>query len=287
MTDDAAELTLNVERHGIGMGRPVVALHGFIATLESWRGLVPLVPGRELWLFDLKGHGASPCPADGKYTVQDQADLVLARIFKEDMRELTLIGHSFGGGVALLVAIALIKEHKGRLARLVLIDSLAFPEDLSWWAKWLRGGWPLAYGAVPLFALSETAAIGAVRMGLRVLCQHPENITEAAIRGYAGNLRPPDRASAMIQTGKNLVVAQYEPIERDFKIIDVPTLIVWGRKDLLVPLEPSSSTLHEGIKGSKLVIPAERCGHIPHEELPDPVLGEIAAFLQRNEVPVS
>lgn len=279
MANAASELNLNVETHGIGMGRPVVALHGFLATLESWRGLVPLVPDRELWLFDLKGHGASPCPVDGKYTVQDQADLVLARILEEDMRDLTLIGHSFGGGVALLVAIALIKEGKGRLARLVLIDSLAFPEALSGWAEGLRSVWPFTYGTVPLFALSESAAIYAVRMGMRILCKHPENITEAAIRGYAGNLRPPERASAMIQTGRNLVEAQYEPIATDFKIIDVPTLIVWGREDPLVPLEPSSSRLHEGIEGSTLVIPAEPCGHIPHEELPDPVLGEIAAFL--------
>src|ERR1700693_6607662 len=238
MADDVAELNLNVERHGIGAGRPVVALHGFIATLESWRRLVPLVPDRELWLFDLKGHGASPCPADGKYTVQDQADLVLARIFRENMRELTLIGHSFGGGVALLVAIALIKEGKGRLARLVLIDSPAFPEACSWWAKGLRSVWPLAYGAVPLVALSQAAAICAVRLGLRIICKHPENITAAAIRAYAGNLRPPERASAMIQTGRNLVEAQYEPIEKDFKIIDVPTLIVWGRQDPQVSRDP-------------------------------------------------
>ena len=279
MANAASALDLNVETHGIGAGRPVVALHGFIATLESWRRLVPLLPGRELWLFDLKGHGASPCPADGKYTVQDQADLVLARIFREDMRELALVGHSFGGGVALLVAIALIKEGKGRLARLVLIDSLAFPEALSWWARWLRQAWPLAYGAVPLFALSQSVAIYAVRMGMRILCKHPENITEAAIKSYAGNLRPPARASALIQTGRNLTKENYTGIENGFRTINVPTLIIWGREDPLVPLEPSSSRLHEGIQGSRLVIPAERCGHIAHEELPDPVLGEIAAFL--------
>jgi len=279
MANAASELNLNVETHGIGMGRPVVALHGFLATLESWRRLVPLLPGRELWLFDLKGHGASPCPADGKYTVRDQADLVLARIFREDMRELTLVGHSFGGGVALLVAIALIKEGKGRLARLVLIDSLAFPEALSWWAKGLRSVWPFAYGTVPLFALSQSAAIYAVRMGMRILCKHPENITEAAIKSYAGNLRPPARASALIQTGRNLTKENYTGIGNGFRTINVPTLIIWGRQDPLVPLEPTSSKLLRGITGSKLYIPDERCGHIPHEELPDPVLGEIAAFL--------
>ena len=279
MADPAAQLRLNVETHRIGAGRPVVALHGFLATLESWRRLMPLLPDRALWLFDLKGHGASPCPADGKYTVRDQADLVLARILEEDLRELTLVGHSFGGGVALLVAIALVKEGN-RLARLVLVDSLAFPDALSWWARLFRRFWWLAYGAVPLFAVWRAAAVCAVRTGMRILCKHPETITETAIQAYAGNLRPPRRASALIQTGRNLIEPLYTEIADNLSIINVPTLIVWGRDDPLVPLEPTSGKLLRGIRGSKLYIPDERCGHIAHEELPHPVLDQIAAFLR-------
>ena len=279
MADPAAQLRLNVETHRIGAGRPVVALHGFLATLESWRRLMPLLPDRALWLFDLKGHGASPCPADGKYTVRDQADLVLARILEEDLRELTLVGHSFGGGVALLVAIALVKEGN-RLARLVLVDSLAFPEALSGWARLLRLLWWLAYGAVPLFAVWRAAAVCAVRTGMRILCKHPETITETAIQAYAGNLRPPQRASALIQTGRNLIEPLYTEIADNLSIINVPTLIVWGRDDPLVPLEPTSGKLLRGIEGSKLYIPDERCGHIAHEELPHPVLDQIAAFIR-------
>lgn len=278
MANDAGDLPLNVEVHCRGKGRPIVALHGFVATLESWRGLVPLLGDREVWLFDLKGHGASPCPDDGKYTVQDHADLVLARIFKEDMRGVTLVGHSFGGGVALLVASALIKEGAGRLASLVLIDSLAFPEGLSGWARSLRMVWALAYVAVPLFAISQMVATCAVRMGLRVICRHPENITAAAIHAYAGNLRQPARASALIQTGKNMTEPHYARIRERLNMIDVPTLIVWGRQDPLVPLEPSSRTLHDGIKGSRLLV-VDDCGHIAHEEHPNPLLGQIAAFL--------
>jgi pimeloyl-ACP methyl ester carboxylesterase len=278
MASGTGNVTLNVEVHGRGKGRPVVALHGFIATLESWRGLVPLLADREVWLFDLKGHGASPCPDDGKYTVQDHADLVLARIFKEDMRGVTLIGHSFGGGVALLVAIALIREGAGRLASLVLIDSLAFPEGLSAWARLLRAVWALAYVPVPLFAISQAIAIGAVRMGLRIICRRPENITAAAIHAYAGNLRQPARASALIQTGKNLTAPHYAGIKESLNVIDVPTLIVWGRQDPLVPLEPSSRALQDGIKGSKLLV-VDDCGHIAHEEHPTPVLKQVAAFL--------
>ena len=277
MANDTANPPLNVEVHRRGKGRPVVALHGFIATLESWRGLVPLVADREVWLFDLKGHGASPCPDDGKYTVQDHADLVLARIFKEDMRGVTLVGHSFGGGVALLVAIALIKEGAGRLASLVLIDSLAFPEGLSGWARLLRAVWPLAYGAVPLFARSRRLANAAVRLGLHVLCRHPENITPAAHDAYVGNLRQPARASALIQTGKNLTAPNYAGIKESLNLIDVPTLIVWGRQDPLVPLEPTLNTLHDGIKGSTTLV-IDDCGHIAHEEHPTPVLKQVAAF---------
>jgi len=278
MASGTGNVTLNVEVHGRGKGRPVVALHGFIATLESWRGLVPLLADREVCLFDLKGHGASPCPDDGKYTVQDHADLVLARIFKEDLRGVTLIGHSFGGGVALLVAIALIREGAGRLASLVLIDSLAFPEGLSWWSRLLRSAWRLAYGAVPLFARSPRLANAAVRLGLYVLCRHPENITPAAHDAYVCNLRQPARASALIQTGKNLTAPHYAGIKESLNVIDVPTLIVWGRQDLLVPLEPSSRTLHDGIDGSKLLV-VDDCGHIAHEEHPTPVLKQVAAFL--------
>jgi pimeloyl-ACP methyl ester carboxylesterase len=280
MAADPGKLRLNVEIHGGGKGRPVVAVHGFGATLESWRGLVPLVGDRELWLFDLKGHGASPYPPDGKYAVNDHADLVLARIVEQDMRGVTLVGHSLGGGVALLVAIRLIREGRSRLASLVLLDSPAFPAELSWWAKGLQRFWWLSYAAVPLFAASQSAAICAVRMGLRILCRHPENITEAGIKAYAGNLRPPARASALIQTGRGLTSENYAEIENGFRTINVPTLIIWGREDPLVPPEPSSSKLLEGIAGSRRYIPEERCGHIAHEELPNPVLGEIAAFLQ-------
>src|SRR4051794_41123533 len=99
------ELTLSVEVHHRGRGRPVLALHGFASTRESWRALVPLVRDRELWLFDLKGHGASPSPKRGSYSVQTQADLVLDRVLNEDLRDLTVLGHSFGGAVGLLVSI--------------------------------------------------------------------------------------------------------------------------------------------------------------------------------------
>jgi pimeloyl-ACP methyl ester carboxylesterase len=278
MANDTLNLALNVEVLGRGKGRPVVALHGFLATLESWRGLAQQVTGREVWLFDLKGHGASPCPADGKYTVQDHADLVVAAILKEDLRGVTLVAHSFGGGVALLVAIALIKEGKGRLASLILIDSLALPQGLSGWSRLLRSVWPLAYGSVPLFALSRTAAVLAVRLALRIICRHPENVTEASIQAYVGNLTQPPRASALIQTGKNITEANYAGIKESLNMIDVPTLIVWGRQDPLVPLEPSSGALHNGIKGSKLLV-VDDCGHIAHEERPIPLLDEIAAFI--------
>jgi|GEM_PF-6348969 len=275
MADPASDPVLNVETHGLGEGRPVVALHGFLATLESWRGLVRLVPGRELRLFDLKGHGASPCPADGKYTVRDQADLVLAGI--ATLRDVTLVGHSFGGGVAILVAIELMKQQ--RLDRLVLVDALAFPENLSTWAKWLRDFWLSAYLTVLPFWLSETAAGAAVRAGLKMLCQQPQNITDASVKAYVGNLRQPARANALIQTGRYLVEEHYREIESGLQDIKVPTLIVWGRDDPLVPPDPNTGKLLRGIQGSRLFVPDGPCGHIAHEELPHPVLDEIAAFI--------
>lgn len=278
MTKNSGELELNVVISGRGKGRPVVALHGFLATSQSWHGLAQRLTTREVWAFDLKGHGASPCPADGKYTVQDNADLVLEGICRENMRDITLVGHSFGGGVALLVAAALIKQGKGRLASLVLIDSLAFPEGLSGWAKLLRLVWPLAYLPVPLFASSTTLARSAVRKGLGFICRHPENITAAAVQSYAGNLTEAARASALIQTGRKLTGRHYADIKASLAMIDVPALIVWGKQDPLVPLDPTCNVLRNALKHSTL-LEVDDCGHIAHEEQPVPVLEQLVKFL--------
>src|SRR6266508_3854539 len=80
-----------------GSGDPIIALHGLGATLYSWRNLVDKFPNHQLILLDLKGAGDSPKPHDRHYSIEDQANLILQFIRQNDLKNLTLMGNSYGG----------------------------------------------------------------------------------------------------------------------------------------------------------------------------------------------
>src|SRR3989344_852789 len=80
-----------------GSGRLVVALHGFGATSYTWRHmLAPLSAGPDMWTVDLRGHGRSERSEDARYALRDYADKVFGLIVQNDLKDLTLMGHSMG-----------------------------------------------------------------------------------------------------------------------------------------------------------------------------------------------
>src|SRR5688500_5260558 len=120
----AGRSTTKTELHHetYGDGDPVLCLHGLGACLYTWRNLVePLSQNHKLILVDLKGCGDSPKPRDGRYSVQDQSELIYRFIQHHDLKNLTLIGSSYGGAVALMLATMLCEMDRGRLSKLILI----------------------------------------------------------------------------------------------------------------------------------------------------------------------
>jgi pimeloyl-ACP methyl ester carboxylesterase len=126
LTERNVQLPTGVSLHVVerpGDGAPVVCLHGI---WDWWRYFRPLVadgpgsfPGRRLLMVDLRGHGESSKPDDPQeYRWDDYAADIAALIRQEDLRGVTLLGHSLGALTALLVA----AELPDRLDALLLED---------------------------------------------------------------------------------------------------------------------------------------------------------------------
>ncbi len=263
-------LELHYETYG--QGTPIIFLHGLGGSLYTWRHLVgPLAPHYRLILFDLKGAGESPKPYDNKYSMFDQAELIYRFILQNDLHQATLVGHSFGGGVALLVALRLTQQDPSRLSRLILIDTIAYPQKLPGVIRMLRMpvlGW-LGLHLIP----DQTK----VRSMMESLYYDGRKINWKDVEAYAAPLASPGAKYAFQQTARQIIPDHVDEVIGMYPRIEVPTLIIWGREDKIIPLE-NGVRLHQAMRNSQLIV-IERCGHDPPDERPKELLEVIRKFL--------
>jgi pimeloyl-ACP methyl ester carboxylesterase len=270
-TTAQSAINLHFEEHG--SGEPVLFIHGFGANTYSWRHLIPLLSARHrLLLVDLKGFGKSPKPQDNDYAIYHQVRLLAAFIRQHDLRNPTIVGHSYGGGIALLLALHLADDERVRPKRLVLIDSMAYRQSLPLFLKILRT--PVA-GAASVSMLPSRLQARAV---LKLAYYDDAKIPAEAITAYAEPLDMPGGRHAALRTAQQMIPPDFESIQKRYKEISIPTLILWGREDAVVPLRVGEQ-LHADIPNSKLVV-LDRCGHIPHEEMPEAAGFVVADFLR-------
>jgi pimeloyl-ACP methyl ester carboxylesterase len=272
MDDTIGEEPLQLHYETYGEGTPIIFLHGLGGTLYTWRHLVrPLTPHYRLILFDLKGAGKSPKPFDDKYSMFDQAELIYRFIRQNDMRDVALVGHSFGGGVALLVALKLSQQNPSRLSRLILIDTVSYPQKLPGVIRMLR--MPLV-GWLGLYLIPDKTK---VQNMMESMYYDDSKINPADVEAYAAPLAFPGAKYALRQTARQIIPDNIDEIIGTYPRIKVPTLIIWGREDKIIPLE-NGIRLHHAISTSQLVV-IERCGHDPPDERPKELMEVIREFL--------
>lgn len=259
-------------------GEPVLAVHGLGASVYSWRKLKGRLPEHTLIMVDLRGHGDSPKPDDKHYSIQEQAELVHQFILEHDLKNLTLMGNSYGGAVSLLLAIRLCKEDPGRLSKLILIDSGGYNQDLPWHLKLLRTpvlGWLALYLGPPKLNALIVLLYGYSKK---------RRITWEQVKAYARPLSLPGGRHGLLETAKQALPDNIEEITSRYPTISVPTLILWGRDDKVIPLSIGEK-LKQAIADSRLLL-IEQAGHVPQEEEPEETIGPILKFLKDpNSVP--
>lgn len=256
---------------------PVVAMiHGFAASTFTWRAQRSALAaaGFRVIALDLLGFGASARPSSQIYTTETQAELLLGALDLLGVRTAALVGHSYGGRVAMQMALYAPE----RISALVLIAPEAFSYGRPWIANLVR---------LPVlgFALTYyTTLPGLVRTGLNMVTTNHAWLSEHAVAGYAAPIRVRGNVSAQVWQSRSRKDGRL-PVPTHHTRITAPTLLVWGESDPVFPLE-HARMLRAALPHSHLLTIPE-CGHLPHEEYEPLVTQRMQVFLRANHASAS
>lgn len=265
-------LPMHSEMHG-HEGPAIVLLHGFGANGFTWNRWVPdLAMDHRILVVEMKGAGVSPKPRGEDYGPREQALLLHRLILQKELKELTLVGHSLGGGIALLTALHLLAEKPTRLKRLVLIAGAAYPQPIP---SFIRIAAKPRIGALALRLLPARFII---RQALQMAYYDPGLITDSQVEAYAEPIRTLQGRYALSRMARQIVPEDMDAVVARYPEMAVPTLLIWGREDRIVPLGVGQRLARE-LPSARLEI-IEECGHMPQEEKPRESLEIFRSFLK-------
>lgn len=265
------DVQINFEKSG-ERGPSIIFLHGFGASLVSWYDIKDALPkGFQLYLLDLKGFGYSSKPKDGKYSMLDQAEIIEGFILTYNLDQVILVGHSYGGGIALGTYLNFHNKKYNPIKKIVLIDSAGYTQKFPFFINYLRT--PiinfLLFNLVP----SKIRAEGL----LERLFHDDSKVTKERILRYSFFYDMPESHYSFAQAAKQILPKNYKEKVKQIKLVKVPTLIIWGRNDPIIPVKDAFK-FEKDISNAQVQI-VENCGHIPHEENPEETAKILEEFL--------
>jgi 2-hydroxymuconate-semialdehyde hydrolase len=252
-----------------GAGNPVVFLHGFATSGHLWGDVVPLMPpGHRLVVVDLLGHGRSDRPLTHGVDVLAHADRVVELLHQLRIERACVVGHGVGGGIAQSVAI----RQPARVSHLGLVDTVAFD-------RWPTIEARLARATLPITRFLPPALLVAVlRRELRRGFGDPARAAHS-LDLYLRPFTNGEGREALVAHVRALTTDETRALGDRLTNIHVPTAIVWGQHDRVIPLWVGQR-LQQSIPGATLdVIPGAR--HFTPEEAPRQVADAIARLLSR------
>ena len=251
-------------------GTVIVLVHGSNASLFTWEPWVSrLGDTYRIVTMDMPGHGLTGAVPSGDYSQKGMADFVNAVADKLGLQKFVIGGNSMGGGVAARFA----EDFPNRVIALILVDA---------------GGMPARMGDhVPIgFRIARTPVLNKLMLhvtprhlfkeGLDDSFAHQNLVTPDMVTQYWElNVMAGTRAANM----KRFQLPFDTYVKDHAGEIKVPTLILWGAKDHLIPVA-AAHDYQAAIAGSKLIVYPD-AGHIVQEDEADKSAADVRAFLSR------
>jgi pimeloyl-ACP methyl ester carboxylesterase len=253
---------------------PAVLVHGLGGQWQNWLENIPrLAQSRRVVAMDLPGSGLSPEPAeDVDVTIPQYGRWVNELCDRLGMEQIELVGNSMGGYIAAEVAI----QFPERVKRLVLVSAAGISSAETIRAPILTfGRMAAALAANSVTRYRYLAARPITRhLALALVARHPRLLkADLAYEGFFKGGGKPGFDDALRAS-----------LDYDFRDrlpdVKVPTLIVWGEKDSIIPTRDADE-FERLIEDSRKVV-MEGCGHIPMAERPQAFNEVLVDFLDEE-----
>src|SRR5882762_3200184 len=242
----------------VGTGPVVVLVHGLGSKKEDWLPVIaPLSQKYRLLVPDQIGFGRSDKPLLD-YSIQTYVDFLNELLRQLKVEKASLVGESLGGWICGLYAAEIASgAHLIPVERLVLVDAAGLKQD------------------TPIPDLNPSS-LAAMRRVMEAVFYDTSWVNEDALRKiFTDKLAVHDGYTVRSFLGNP--TREKERLDDRLASIKVPTLVVWGKQDKLLPIA-SGERYAAGIAGAKLVS-FDKCGHVPPIEKTEEFLAAVVAFL--------
>ena len=257
-----------------GQGQPVVLLHGNPGSCQDWSRLyVPISKRYRVIAFDRPGHGHSDRPNHRPITVEVQAEMLHAALTQLQVERPIIVGHSWGGALALVYALNFPNEISG----VALLAPAVYESDdgVSFLSK--LPGWPVI-GDVLNFLFTPLLGAWLVRTDIAKAFA-PDPVPKKYLRHVLNEWTRPKKVKWY--SVDDALLNQSLPRFADrYREIRVPVAIVTGDSDQIVPAEQNAERLYQALPHSHLNLLPQTGHQIPFTN-PQAVLAaidHIAAF---------
>ena len=226
-----------------GTGEPLVVIHGGNAGAMAWKkNMLELGSSYTVYVPDLPGFGYSQ-PLTGAYYIPEMVDFIDRFSDNLGLEEFHLMGHSLGGAIALSYAL----KFPQKVAKLVLVSSMSLGKDIAFWVRFF---------SLPAFCRSVGRAVIAVLK---------------AVKWVVEQLMPPVEfilpiSPASIHLGSSMTTLKQQTIVLMNRLSEilVPTLIIWGARDAILPVKHAYAAA-ELIPDCRVKVFSD-CGHSVYRE---------------------
>ncbi len=254
-----------------GDGTPLVLLHGYADSADTWRLVLDRLArqGRRAVAVDLPGFGRAS-RLRRTDPVLPQLDRFAAALVAAHPGAI-VVGNSLGGCVAIRAA----QNDDLPLAGIVPIGPAGL--GLAPWLDLIEGNPLVQFLLMAAAPLPRPLVQAFVARAYRTLAFAPgAAVDPLVLRTFASHFADARTVRRYLHTARTILGELHDPFERER--IEVPTLLVWGRRDAMVPHRGAAKLL-DAVPGSRLEL-LDACGHCPQEEDPERLAELVLGFAE-------